>query len=918
MKRLVVLGTIAIAGPAAAATLTRGPYLQLLTNRSVTIVWNTDVAAACSLAIGELGGGNVVVTGATSTTCSIDVDGLSPGTRYGYVPRANGVGLEGVSVFRTDDHTAPFRFIVVGDTGSGGSDQLRMRDRMAVTDADFMLHTGDMIYDSGAAADFNPRFFTPYESLLRRRVFWPCLGNHDWETASGQPWRDAFRTPANNPAGSENYYSFDYGNAHVVVLDSNESTSPGSAQYTFVDRDLAASTATWNFVAFHFPLYSSGPHGSDMTIRSNLRPLFDKYHVDVVFNGHDHDYERTFSLVADARVADGTGTVYVTTGGGGQDLYTVGQSSFTAYAESVHHFVWVSVDDKILKLSMVREDGTIGDTMMLAKGALPTPTTTVPRATLPPTTTTTLPKPPPLPAGGIDLPPIADTYIEARTESTWDHGRSDHMDVDTSPFGVAYLKFDLTGVRTKVSQALLQLTVTNSSVDGGRVYPIPVTNWLEGTGSGVDAATSTGIGLKWTDVDRNGDGVLDARDGSALVPDPTRAVASLGAVRAGTTIQVDVTKAVQAGPTVYTLAIMNGSSDGATFGSREAATASMRPVLHLFTGTTPPPPPPPPPPPSGPVCGNDVVDPGEQCDGNADAACPGQCLATCLCPAQAFGCLSQPGPLITAIGTLSAKYSKMTLLAGSKVDARGLVELASPSNLYPIRLGGDAGVCFAGGRVTGQYDRSATWDDMHNMNNAAIATDSPFITIDGLRVDNVEDGIRPQNGPFTIREAHLTYIRDDCVENDHVFGGLIADSLFDGCYVGISERPSSSILSGGYSGSGQTLTVANNLIRLQPMPGPRGGAATDLGNGVFFKWSDSATKLDLHDNIFMAEKVAQNPSEMGIPTASLTNCANNVLVWLGPGNYPVSLPSCVTVTRDRGVWDRAVAAWKTAHPGVAP
>ena len=58
-------------------------------------------------------------------------------------------------------------------------------------------------------------------------VFWPRLGNHDRETATDSPGAMP-SPPANNPAGTENYYSFDFGNAHVVVINSNESTSPGA------------------------------------------------------------------------------------------------------------------------------------------------------------------------------------------------------------------------------------------------------------------------------------------------------------------------------------------------------------------------------------------------------------------------------------------------------------------------------------------------------------------------------------------------------------------------------------------------------------------------------------------------------------------------------------------------------------------
>src|SRR5205823_3682534 len=130
--------------------------------------------------------------------------------------------------------------------------------------------------------------------------------------ASGQPWRNAVFTPANNPAGSENYYSFDVGNAHIVVLNSNERTVPGSLQYTFLDHDLASTSARWKLVFFHHTIYSSGTtHGSNLVIRANLVPLFDAHAVDLVLMGHEHNYERTLPLRANQVVAPGAGTVYV-------------------------------------------------------------------------------------------------------------------------------------------------------------------------------------------------------------------------------------------------------------------------------------------------------------------------------------------------------------------------------------------------------------------------------------------------------------------------------------------------------------------------------------------------------------------------------------------------------------------------------
>ena len=285
-------------------------------------------------------------------------------------------------------------------------------------------------------------------------------------------------------------------------------------------------------------------------------------------------------------------------------------------------------------------------------------------------------------------------------------------------------------------------------------------------------------------------------------------------------------------------------------------------------------------------------------------------------------------PLITLQGSRSTGYTNLSLAEKTKIDATQATFFASPSNLYPVNLDGGAGARFVGGDVLGQYDRTLSWDDMHSMNNAGIAFDDPQFTVDGMRADNVTDGVRPKAAAvdFTIRNVHLSYTRDDCVENDHLNGGLVDDSLFDGCYDAFSARPSQAIIDSGYDGRSHVWTIQNSLVRLEPMPGPRGGSADNLGNGGFFKWhnwdnpsTSLSPKLALYNNVFMAERVGQpGKSRMGIPPDQLQDCANNVMVWLGPGSFPATLPSCFTVTTDRSVWDDAVADWLARHPTVAP
>jgi hypothetical protein len=513
----------------------------------------------------------------------------------------------------------------------------------------------------------------------------------------------------------------------------------------------------------------------------------------------------------------------------------------------------------------------------------------------------------------IDLQPVADTYIQSGTHATLDHGGASGLEVDASPSDVTYLKFDLSGVTEPVERVVLVLSVTNSSRDGGTVYRIPYTSWLEGSGKG-----TTGSGLTWAEVDRNADGRLDALDLSPLVPDPRLAVVSLGAVASGQLLELDVTAAFRDGPALYTLAIMSGSSDGTTFRSREATTGG--PLLRLSTPDTPPPPP------TGPVCGDGVVDAGEACDRGADTACPGLCRSDCTCgtPIATASCLDQAGPLLTLSGTWATRYSNRSLLAGTRIDARSAVFLGSPTNFYPFSVAGGPAICVAGGDVRGQYDRSLSWQQMHDLNNAGVAFTNPATVVEGARIDNVTDALRPRGGAegFVIRGVRLSYVRDDCVENDSLHGGLVTDSLFDGCYVAFSARPGSSNTTS--DGRNAVWRIESSLVRLAPMPGARPGSVAypdGWGHGPFFKWdkwddpaNSRSPKIVLRNNVFRADRITQEGARrMGIPPQQLLDCADNVMVWLGPGSYPAPLPSCFTITKDASVWDDAVAAWTARH-----
>ncbi|HEY5924173.1 MAG TPA: metallophosphoesterase [Kofleriaceae bacterium] len=259
-------------------------------------------------------------------------------------------------VGRTGFRTAPtadaqqVRFLAFGDSGGGGSDQYALLEQMYTVPYDLMIHTGDLAYDSGTIGQVEDTVFAVYEDLFRNIPFFPASGNHDYGTMQGAPFRDVFNLP-----GNEKWYSYDFGHVHFVALDTE---ADYTTQMAWLDQDLAANTLPWKVIYMHRPPYSSGTHGSDTTLRNKLAPIAEKYGVQLVLAGHDHNYER---------MKPQNGVAYVVTGGGGIGTRSVGTSSFTAFAEDVIHFVYVEVGIDELVLHAIDATGREFDSMVVPR-----------------------------------------------------------------------------------------------------------------------------------------------------------------------------------------------------------------------------------------------------------------------------------------------------------------------------------------------------------------------------------------------------------------------------------------------------------------------------------------------------------------------------------------------------------------------
>ena len=279
---------------------------------------------------------------------------------------------------------------------------------------------------------------------------------------------------------------------------------------------------------------------------------------------------------------------------------------------------------------------------------------------------------------------------------------------------------------------------------------------------------------------------------------------------------------------------------------------------------------------------------------------------------EGVSCLEQTGPLLVLSGPQAA-FAEPSLTDFARVNAR----LASwtDAGAKAVRAGAGQGLCFSGGVILGTYADTVSWSTMHE--TYALQVSGPQPVVEGVRIHNYGDGIglREDADGWTIRDAHLSYLRDDCVQNDYLLNGLVDDVLLDGCYVAFSAR--SSALPDSVDRSANVVTVRRSLWRLQRMPTVYDGVAP--GHKGFFKLDQDGTspRLALHDNVFLAEMPVHGDAlVMWPPLDKIASCSNNVVVWLGAEEFPLpaGLPAgCVTVVRDRAVWDDAVVSWLARH-----
>lgn len=327
--------------------------------------------------------------------------------------------------------TQAYRLVAFGDCAAGTEDQKKIAEQAQKEDPDFVFIPGDIVYTRGRIAEYRQKFYPVYRPMLATTLFVAAVGNHDSGNRDLTPAPDElayfyyWAQPLNGPAHSSfadlkgpeeaqnafrsaagvNFprmanFSFDYGNSHWLILDSNpyaEWTDPALRKW--IADDLTSTRATWKFVGFHHPGFNSSKvHYEDQWMRT-LSDVFEAQGVDVVIAGHVHNYQRTYPMtfrmtgtpqmpikeVAGEwkldKAFDGNkdttpkGVIYLITGAGGANLYDPEQSDnpsswkeFTMkFNSKVHSFTVADIDGRTAKFRQISASGETIDSFTITK-----------------------------------------------------------------------------------------------------------------------------------------------------------------------------------------------------------------------------------------------------------------------------------------------------------------------------------------------------------------------------------------------------------------------------------------------------------------------------------------------------------------------------------------------------------------------
>ena len=332
-------------------------YIQKPNTNSVTIAWRTSTPGTSVVKWGadSLHLNDSIVSLNSIRKHVFEIKDLKPNSKYYYQTITENIFLSEIDHFKTAKQNSRnhFSFLHYGDCGYNNTIQNDIAKLMKAEITDFGIVAGDV--DQKKGDNYDEIYFGVYKDLLKNSCHFTCIGNHDTYADDAATYLDEFYLPSNNPQNSERYYSYTWGNAKFICLDSNIPYTEESDQYNWLIHELKCNDKQWLFTFFHHPPWTNAwspdynipfleyfRYKGNVDMRTSLVPLFEKYKVDFVLNGHSHCYQR----------GELNGVKYVISGGAG-----------SSRLDKRRHSKSPNIDKEIYKNQYVRFD-VKGDTVI--------------------------------------------------------------------------------------------------------------------------------------------------------------------------------------------------------------------------------------------------------------------------------------------------------------------------------------------------------------------------------------------------------------------------------------------------------------------------------------------------------------------------------------------------------------------------
>ena len=316
---------------------------------------------------------------------AITLEGLAPGATYqarvllgsqasGYArPQFTGEAWDPVR-FKTASIKVPLRVGVLGDASFGDEATTQLVNLMASQDLDFVIHTGDVVYEtdnSDLVNSYVKNFYLPFAPLLHEMPVYTVLGNHDYDNAlewQGAPFYDYAFPPFGDPAfsypesrRSNQYYAVAYQGVQFLFLDSQTfyGVEGRADQDAWLEERLADERFRFTIPLFHVAPYSSSVvHPDDgRPVKLIWNPLFEQYGVPISFSGHFHHYERL----------NANGITFIVSGGGSSVLYAQGEAlpESEIYIRRTH-YVLMEIYEDVIELYAISKEGELLDQAVIS------------------------------------------------------------------------------------------------------------------------------------------------------------------------------------------------------------------------------------------------------------------------------------------------------------------------------------------------------------------------------------------------------------------------------------------------------------------------------------------------------------------------------------------------------------------------